>query len=49
MVGTAQQNRTGTDTAEEKKVMKKNPYKATMWQHDNETLCYEIWFDNNLV
>ena len=49
MLGTAQENRTGADTAGMKKAMKKNTYKAEMWQHDSETLCYAIWSDNNLV
>ena len=31
MLGTAQENRTGADTAEEKKAMKKNTYEAVMW------------------
>ena len=31
MVGTAQENRTSTDTVEEEKAMKKNTYEAVMW------------------
>ena len=30
MLGTAQENRTGADTKEEKKAMKKNTYKAVI-------------------
>ena len=41
-VGTAQENRTGMDTAAEKKQMKKNIYEAIMWQHNTEPLCYAI-------
>ena len=33
MIGTAQENRTGADTAEEKKLLSKNTYEAVMWQH----------------
>ena len=49
MLGTTQENRTGADTAAEKKAMKKNTYEDVMWQHDTKLLCYAIWFDNNLV
>ena len=49
MLGTAQENRTGADTAEEKKATKKNTYEAAMWQYGNEPLCYAIWSDNNFV
>ena len=49
MSGTAQENRTGADNAEEKKAMKKNTYETITWQHGNEPLCYAIWFNNNLV
>ena len=31
MVGTAQENRTGADTEEEKKWMNKNMYESLMW------------------
>ena len=49
MVGTAQENRTGADTKEEEKGMKRDTYEAVMWQHDSEPLCFVIWLDNNLV
>ena len=49
MFGTAQENRTGGDTAEEKKAMKKNMNGSLMWQHGNEPLCYSTWFDNNFA
>ena len=49
MLGAAQENRTGADTAKKKKGMKKNTYEAVMCQHDTEPLCYVIWSDNNLV
>ena len=49
MLGTTQENRTDTDTAEEEKAMKKIMYEAVMWQHDMEPLGYVIWSDNNLV
>ena len=49
MLGTARENRTGADTAEEEKATKKNIYEAVMLQHDSESLCYVIWSDNNLV
>ena len=49
MIGTAQENRTGADTAEEKKLLSKNTYEIVMWQHNTESLCYAIWSDNNLV
>ena len=42
MAGTAQENRTGADTEEEKKGMKKNTYEAVMWQHDNKSLYYAL-------
>ena len=38
MLGTAQENRTGADTASGKRTMKKNTYKAVLWQHDTEPL-----------
>ena len=49
MIGTAQENRTGADTAEEKKRLSKNTYETVMWQHNSECLCYAIWSDKNLV
>ena len=49
MLGIAQENRTGADTAEKKKGMKKNTYEAVMCQHDTEPLCYVIWSDKNFV
>ena len=48
-MGTAQDNRTGTDTIEEEKGTKKNSYKDVMWQNTTGSLCYAIWLDNNLV
>ncbi|KAL7525224.1 hypothetical protein ACHAWF_001263 [Thalassiosira exigua] len=49
MVGTAAHNRTGANTAEEKKNMKVGTYESVMWQHDDLPLCFAIWSDNNIV
>ena len=42
MLGTAQENRTGADTAAEKKAIKKNTYESVMGQHDAEPLWYTV-------
>ena len=47
MLGTAQENRTGADTAKEKRRMKKNTYGIVILQHNTEPLCYGIWANNN--
>ena len=49
IVGTAQENCTGADTAEEKKALEKGTYEAVMWQHALLPLCFAIWCDNNFV
>jgi len=49
MVGTAQDNRTGVETKEEKKNMKVGSYESAVFQHNMEDLCYAMWADNNIV
>ena len=43
MVGTTNENRTGTDAKEEKKRMKKCNYESIFFQHKNEPLVYAMW------
>ena len=49
MVRTSNDNRTGADTKEKKKGMKKCTYKSIMFQHNTEPLCYAMWANNNIV
>ena len=50
IVGMSQEKRTGPENSEGKKGMKKNSYKAVMWQHTTtESLCNVIWPGNNIV
>ena len=49
MVGTANENRTGDDTKEKKKGIKKGHYESILFQHNNKPLCYVMWSDNNIV
>ena len=49
MVGTTNDNRTGADTKDKKKGMKKCTYESIMFQHKTEPLCYAMWADNNIV
>ena len=49
MIGTAQENQTGTDTAEEKTETKKNSSETVTLRHNSASLCYEIWASSNLI
>jgi len=49
MVRTAQENRTGAETKEKKKMMKVSSYESLIFQHDKEDLRYAMWADNNIV
>ena len=49
MLGTTNENRTGADAKDERKVMKKGTYKSIMYQHDSKGLVLVMWSDNNIV
>ena len=48
MVGTVQCNRSGADTKDTTKKMKKGTYKVC-WQHNNKPLVFAAWGDNNVA
>ncbi|KAL3782167.1 hypothetical protein ACHAW5_001449, partial [Stephanodiscus triporus] len=49
MVGTVQCNRSGADTKDTTKKMKKGTYESVCWQHNNKPLVFAAWGDNSVV
>ena len=49
MVGTSNENRTGTDVKLEKDGLEKGSYQSVLFQHKSKQLTYAMWADNNIV
>ncbi len=49
MVGTVQCNRSGANTKDATKKMKKGTYESVCWQHNNKPLLFAAWGDNTVV
>jgi len=49
IVGTVQCNRSGADTKDTTKKMKKGTFESVCWQHNNKPLVFAAWCDNSVV